>query len=561
MKSLSILLVRACFLVHGFCVALLALGGASCARAQLVAFDTVALEGDILPGDDDSIAFRSFGFPVLNDVGQVAFTAHLDGANVDSANSNSLFLSSGGLIRMVASEAKHVFSGLPNNRLRSLYGVPNLNDAGNIAIMGGVTDGASSSGSSAVIVGSDGSLVQLPRVGIGTNDELIEIEAELGQGRRVPAALVFNGNNRIVFEGYPANNSESADRGIAHFDRDKPPRFYVKGGDVLSVDSEPVTIREIRTSRDSVVLNDRGQTAFSFWGIGWPEIPSEPRTGLVVASEGKLEVVMSSGERAPDAGQGARFSGYLSPALNTFGHLAYKAFIEGNQVDHSNDIAIYSEGSSSLALVAREGDSPPGLDSEVKFLTFEDPLISDSERVTFLALLDSDGDGQSNSRGLFTDIHGRLETVAIQGDFIPGSKEATFFSFDEISMNSVGQIAFQSFTSGRNRGIFVTDRSGILRTVVREGEWFDVNPDPMHVDRRIISEIRFGQGLYGVTGGGGDGRARNLSDSGQLVFGLGFEDGTSGVFMATIGVPEPGTSTLLVCVCVMASGIRATSRQ
>ena len=54
-------------------------------------------------------------------------------------------------------------------------------------------------------------------------------------------------------------------------------------------------------------------------------------------------------------------------ALNNAGQTAFVAELSGSGVDGYNDDGIWSEGSGSLALVARSGDHAPGTPSGVNF--------------------------------------------------------------------------------------------------------------------------------------------------------------------------------------------------
>ena len=62
---------------------------------------------------------------------------------------------------------------------------------------------------------------------------------------------------------------------------------------------------------------------------------------------------------------------YFSPTLNNAGQTAFFANLTGSGVDATNDLGIWSEGTGSLALVAREGSHAPGTPSGVNFNGFD----------------------------------------------------------------------------------------------------------------------------------------------------------------------------------------------
>ncbi|MEZ6193462.1 MAG: PEP-CTERM sorting domain-containing protein [Phycisphaerales bacterium] len=105
--------------------------------------------------------------------------------------------------------------------------------------------------------------------------------------------------------------------------------------------------------------------------------------------------------------------------------------------------------------------------------------------------------------------------------------------------NNAGQIAFWGRITGpdvitaNEDGIWATDRDGKLN-LLRKGDLFDVNDDPLIQDLRTIQSL-----VLTVDTGNENGRATPFNDAGELAFILNFTDGTSGIFVATI--PEPTT--------------------
>lgn len=127
-------------------------------------------------------------------------------------------------------------------------------------------------------------------------------------------------------------------------------------------------------------------------------------------------------------------------------------------------------------------------------------------------------------------------------------------SFGGPVLNGAGQTAFTATLTGadvdntNDRGLWATDLDGLVTLVIREGDLFDVDDDPINEDYRTVASIINYDGI-----GNEGGRASSFNDAGQLAFSATFTDGSSGVFVATI--PEP-TSLALLSLTGLAMGRR-----
>ena len=93
---------------------------------------------------------------------------------------------------------------------------------------------------------------------------------------------------------------------------------------------------------------------------------------LAVARAAELRPVALTGQPAPGTPDGIAYNSFGSyydsllgtffrgPVLNDAGQTAFRADITGSGVDSANNRGIWSEGSGSLALVARTGSQAPG---------------------------------------------------------------------------------------------------------------------------------------------------------------------------------------------------------
>jgi hypothetical protein len=229
-----------------------------------------------------------------------------------------------------------------------------------------------------------------------------------------------------------------------------------------------------------------------------------------------FRTVALTGQHAPGTPDGVNFRTVPNVTLmgryvmlNDAGQTAFIAVLSGSGVDAMNDTGIWSEGSGSLALVAREGSQQPDSPIGVNFADFvnfhlnfdnagqtafyqpfsiwsdrsgslsrvpisalgsQPPLLNDPGQMAFL--------GDSASNGVWSDVSGGFAPVALPGDHAPGlPDDATFLPYNggqrNITFNNAGQITFLTSahgpTSGTAFGIW-SDRSGDLELVVRFGD-------------------------------------------------------------------------------------------
>jgi len=131
-----------------------------------------------------------------------------------------------------------------------------------------------------------------------------------------------------------------------------------------------------------VVLNDATQTAFL------ADVPFGARSILSDRS-GSLALVMRAGSQALGLPSGVNFTGVLTsyPVLNNAGQVAFGGSLVGSGVDSTNSRGIWSEGSGTLAMVARAGDHAPGAPDGVNFRSFYTFVLNDAGQTAFGAFL------------------------------------------------------------------------------------------------------------------------------------------------------------------------------
>lgn len=224
------------------------------------------------------------------------------------------------------------------------------------------------------------------------------------------------------------------------------------------------------------LLNDAGQVAFRAELRG-SSVHSNNR-GIWSEGPGSLSLLARREFQAPGLDAGVNFDGLGIPVLNSLGQTAFLGNLNGTGINSLNDSAIWSEGSGSLSIVAREGDSATGTGIGVVFKGFApDVAINDAGHTAFLGLLVGTGVNSTNEVGMWSGVAGALELVWREGDAAPGTPDGTVFDGSDIEeplINSQGEIAFRGtvigsgINSGRHKGIW-TGVSGALDLVALEG--------------------------------------------------------------------------------------------
>jgi hypothetical protein len=263
--------------------------------------------------------------------------------------------------------------------------------------------------------------------------------------------------------------------------------------------------------------------------------------------------VAREGDHAPGTPSGIYYSTFHffsdSPVLNNAGETAFRAALIGSGVDATNDEGIWSEGSGTLALVAREGDHAPGTPIGVLYGTPSGQVLNNAGHTAFRASLTGSGVDISSDAGIWLDDSGSQMLVAREGDHAPGSPDGvTFTGFSSHVLNDAGQIAFMARTIPGGLffdGIWATDRTGALQLIARTGDSLEVAPGDF---RTILGFTRPFQNdpTLNSTTGNSDGRRSGFNNVGQLAFLATFTDGSSGIFVSNrVAVPEPSTLLLL----------------
>ena len=463
--------------------------------------------------------------PSLNLHGRTAFLAGLQGAETDSSNNAGVWSeASDGVLKVLARKGDEAPDGFP--RIFRSFTQPRISDTGR------------------TIFRSRGDFGSDEIWSHGANQEL-EYVASVGAQ---DAALSRQG--KVAFR--TLNASQPYLR--VWSDRGGDELVQVSWADANTV---PETGGAQLLFGHSPLVNHNGQLAFKATLQDPTGRVLEDGHSIVAENEDfSLRLVAREGEDAPGT-IAAQFTTdpFGNPTINGQGQTAFNGFLRGPNIDDTNNVGIWTEGSGTgLELLARKGSIAPQSGGAV-FSTLSRPVLNNLGQVAFVGTVTGDNVEFINDRGIWSQ-QGRersLSLVARENDPAPGTAGALFSNLSLPTLNSAGQLAFFGTVRGaevtsRNDGaIWAQDLAGEFQLIAREGEPFDVSDDPTIPDLRIIRSLSF---LVGT--GNEDGRPSGFNDRGQLAFAAAFTDGSEGIFVSNlVAVPEP--STLLMALFAVVS--------
>jgi hypothetical protein len=178
-----------------------------------------------------------------------------------------------------------------------------------------------------------------------------------------------------------------------------------------------------------------------------------------------FRTVALSGQ-APGTPAGVNFSGFGAPALNAAGQIAFLASLQTGSggVTSLNDSGVWSEGSGSLALVAREGTQAPGTPAGANFIGFGNPVLNAAGQTAFSGALQTGSGGvtSTNNLGIWSEGSGSLALVARKGTKAPGTPAGANFSDVGIPLlNAAGKTAIRGALQTGSGGVTSTNDQGI----------------------------------------------------------------------------------------------------
>jgi len=252
--------------------------------------------------------------------------------------------------------------GAPDGVTVDIDNDPPVNSSGRTAFLTDLQgDGVDNSNDDAIWSDASGSPALIARSGDhppGTPTDM----SFRGFGR--PA---INSVGQVAFQAYLDRdpNDFSPDQSIWLADSTSL-SLIARTGDTTPGTSNGVKFDWVGWDHAGAALNSAGQVAFSATLSGI-DVDDTNDNGVWSGNVGSLRLIARAGEPAPGAPSGVNLHGLLDPVLNAAGRTAFFAWLSGSEVDESNNMSIWSEGSGSLALLAREGDQAPGTPIGTRF--------------------------------------------------------------------------------------------------------------------------------------------------------------------------------------------------
>ena len=473
--------------------------------SHAIQFRTVALSGRPAPETPAGILFDEFTHAVINQSGDVAFNAVVAGPGVtsgDTGGSTGIWATHpGGTRKVVRSGDQAVDSA--TGALMGTQSRARIDDQGRVAFVGHPLQPGNPIPSSSLF--SEGlGVLRLVDPPTGSSSPGFSGNGKLAVRASVPNSGPFSSMVRGIWTDVSGTMVNIIREG------DLAPGF--NGLAISSVESPVINDNDVIVFASLLENRSAGIVMPVLWkyegGVLSPftELGSGPRInnagqvlfrgygGIFRYSHGVTEPVANFNVQAPGAAPGELLRGVDVLRINGVGDATFFGELMGPGVTGSNRSALWTERNGQIEMVARASTQAPGVASGVNFLSFQ--------------------------------------TFSVRNP--------------DLAVNSAGQAAFEARLSGaavdasNDAGIWATDLTGTLRNIVRTGDLFDVQPDPLITDLRTISTAHIA-----IAGSNGeDGWYTSFNDAGELVATLSFTDGTSGIFVFATAVPEPGTLAL-----------------
>lgn len=505
----------------------------------------IAYEANEAPGSDGAefSLFSGVGAvtgPVINNLGDVAFRATVEGTGVTHANQSGIWGTYNDALHLVAREG-NTAAGTDNHTLgefNSLLNHPVLSDSGLVLYVTQLQNApdidisrnqrglwANRNGQESLVARQGG---EVPGV---TDAEFSSfwkpIANDLG-------SFVFKANLQNDVNGQPGLTTANS-RGI-WADRGNGTELVIRT-DSLAPGTSGAVFQGVM---DSQQINNLGTVAFNAWlEVGVGDTDETNSLGIWQDKGAGLELVLRGGQPAQSI-PGGQFSGFGAIKLNNNGNFAFPARLvtgQGN-VDSTNDTGIWHHTPQSTQPIIREGDVAPGTGSATfdQFI-FTPVSFNDAGDIALTTSLVQGANGvtDDNDVGIWATRNGELNLVAREGSDAPGTGGADFRNFRTAPLlNNAGDIAFIADLQPNENGVDNSNRLGIwayssihkeLMLVARAGDLFDVSPNQDGSDMQTIRTFNIDEGGF--------------NDRGELTYRMVFQNNTEGVFVTTI--PSPAT--------------------
>ena len=525
-----------------------ALGLISLVAAKGAGIQTLIETGDSGPSNGDT--FLRFGLPTLNDPGQVAYSATLNGVSPTDYGIYYSLVTATGATQVVRALDAAPGGGVFDSGFSS---PPAITASGEVAFFDYLRNTTQTDG-----------IFGMSSTGVGTRFAGPGNTAPNGDGTLNAIAnanyVNFNNNRQAAFYDTLSGTSKGTANDEAIFRAGTSPGSLVeivRAGSSVP-DGNGTFGKSLNTSFISTAfstnpsMNDAGTVAFGAGIKGSntqiPGYNSSFDSGLFIGNGSSVVQIARAGETGIPGG--GAFTNFLSsPAINNKNQVAFVAEYNRNLTTTG---AIYRNDSGTLVEIAHAGEALPGGGSI--YNVSNSVVINDVGQVASIYYT-----GPNNGTGgIIRGSGGPLTIIAQNGESTPRGGATIMTNFiggSSIAMNVLGDIAF---TAGldTNPTLGVTDSKGLF----------------LYSDRFGLSEIaQYGDALNGstITGldlAGATAFANNsplqmgLNNNDQVVFRFDLANGKEGISVWSI--PEPNSVSLFAlsagCIVVLSLIRRST---
>jgi hypothetical protein len=405
----------------------------------------IARLGQFVPGGNGKISDLYTDLPVLNDAGQVAFRAFLNGTSGGAADNSAIYRGDGSALVQIARKGQADPGG--NGLITNLDLPPAINSAGQVAFsasLGGTSGGTADN--SAIYRGNGGTLTQIVRKGqpapggIGTFSAMTTPDLN-DAGQASFLAFLSTGGN-----------------GIYRGDGGAPVQIARAGQAVPGGNGTIANLGGFGTPP----LSDAGQIVFRATLAGTSG-GSTDNIAIYRGDGGALAQIARTGQAVPDGNGTFADLSDLALGSNNAGQAAFIAAMTGTSGGASDARGIFRGDGVNLVQIVRLGQALP--DGYGTFFGFDTPALNDAGQVAFITAFEGDDRFDAMARGiyLYDDALGLIK-VARTGDAMLGSRIYSLAfssgvsganSDGTIGLNDWGHIAFNYILENGYSGIAV----------------------------------------------------------------------------------------------------------
>lgn len=455
----------------------------------------------------------AFGYPVINESGQVAFTARLGETSGGMSDALGVFLHEGAEVLQLA---------------RSGSSAPGTN--GNFSSFGYTSTSSdrymtlNASGETTMLVDIIGDPNYNTVCGGGIfrfHKDAVDFLAACGsmdpRGIGVYSDFFPHGMDslgRIAFSSRVKIDDNNVQGGI--FFRDE------SGTNTIVHVNDPVPGKEATTFTDVRLMgmNNKGTLLMLADDTGHDGGITDE--SVYLGSKEGLTRLMDKGDPALD-GNGTVDS-FAFPQINDNNQVVVVASMENTSGNFSDRAALLLWDDGVTYQLGRAGSPPLGGDN---WTQFQPPTINEAGVVAFHGIA-------GRSSGIFiatTEGVTQLVATGAQVPGVEGTLDLRYTGFPFVDINNAGQVLFKAQIKQPNGfGVFLADPDGTLHTVVVKGR---------ELEGDAINDIE-------LTTAGGSNRAiprignqRSLNDAGQVTFWAELNNGKDGIFLWSPPPPEP----------------------